>query len=251
MTNTLYDALIAPHADNQATFLTCDDGSEISYAAFVGRVAQLTHVLTNAGVKPGDRVVVQAPKLADTIALYGAAVQAGAVYLPLNTAYTQSELRYFIEDAAPTLVVCDDTKKHEISNICADGTTVMTLAKDGNGSLSQQANTMPTRFETVARGPEDLAGLLYTSGTTGRSKGAMMSHKNLLSNAQSLTDLWQITANDRLIHALPIFHPHGLFVAMTTSLLAGAQLRFMEGFDVDTIIGEIPDSTLLMGVPTF
>jgi malonyl-CoA/methylmalonyl-CoA synthetase len=251
VTNTLYDALIAPHANSDAAFMTFDDGATLSYAGFVGRVAQLAHVLADAGVKPGDRVVVQAPKLLDTIALYGAAVQAGAVYLPLNTAYTQSELTYFIEDAAPALVVCDARNDAEIADICANSARVLTLAADGSGTLSTQANDQPTTFDTVARGPDDLAALLYTSGTTGRSKGAMLSHKNLLSNAQSLTDLWQITDTDRLIHALPIFHTHGLFVAMNTSLLAGAQVRFMTAFDAGTIIKEIPVSTMLMGVPTF
>lgn len=251
MTNTLYDALIAAHAQNDATFLVLDDGTTWTYAGFVARVAQLAHVLTDAGVRPGDRVAVQAPKLADTIALYGAALQAGAVYLPLNTAYTQSELTYFIKDAAPALVVCDARDIGDLHAMCGDRATVLSLAEDGSGSLSTQADNKPTRFETVARGPDDLAGLLYTSGTTGRSKGAMMSHKNLLSNARSLTDLWQITSQDRLIHALPIFHTHGLFVAMNTALLAGAQVRFMAGFDGDAIIAELPASTLLMGVPTF
>jgi malonyl-CoA/methylmalonyl-CoA synthetase len=251
MTNTLYDALIAPHAENDAIFLTGDDGIDISYASFVSRVSQLAHVLADTGVKPGDRVVVQAPKLMDTIALYGAALQTGAVYLPLNTAYTQSELRYFIEDAAPTLVVCDVKDEASIAAICSAEMQVMTLASDGTGSLSTGADTCKTSFPTAARGPDDLAALLYTSGTTGRSKVAMLSHKNLLSNAVNLTDLWQITRNDRLIHALPIFHTHGLFVALNTTLLAGAQARFMAAFDIDTVIAEIPSSTLLMGVPTF
>jgi malonyl-CoA/methylmalonyl-CoA synthetase len=251
VTNTLYDALIARHAGSTTPFMTLDDGTTQTYGDFVGRVAQLAHVLADAGVQPGDRVVVQAAKLFDTIALYGAAVQAGAVYLPLNTAYTKSELTYFIEDAAPKVVVCDGQDETEISGICGNDTRVLTLLKNGIGSLSQQANSKPTTFETVTRRPDDLAALLYTSGTTGRSKGAMLSHKNLLSNAQSLTELWQITENDRLIHALPIFHTHGLFVAINTSLLAGAQVRFMAGFDLDTIIAEIPKSTMLMGVPTF
>lgn len=251
MTNTLYDALIAPHANNDAVFLTLDDGSQVTYADFVARVAQLAHVLSDAGVKPGDRVVVQAPKLLDTIALYGATLQAGAVYLPLNTAYTKSELTYFIEDAAPSLIVCDAKDEAAVSDSSQNKTPVLTLALDASGSLSSEANRKSKSFQTVPRGPDDLAALLYTSGTTGRSKGAMLSHKNLLSNAISLTDLWQITKGDRLMHALPIFHTHGLFVAMNTSLLAGAAVRFMAGFDVTTIIAEIPASTLLMGVPTF
>ncbi|MEM7471693.1 MAG: malonyl-CoA synthase [Pseudomonadota bacterium] len=251
MTNTLYDALVAPHAANSAVFLTLDDGSHVSYSSFVKRVAQLANVLTGAGVAPGDRVVVQAAKMMDTIALYGAAIQAGAVYLPLNTAYTQSELSYFIEDAAPSLVVCDKKDEKELLQICDDETKLMTLAADGTGSLSIRADMADTHFATVPRGPDNLAALLYTSGTTGRSKGAMLSHKNLLSNAESLTELWKITDRDRLIHALPIFHTHGLFVAMNTALLAGAEVRFMAGFNIETVFSELPKSTLMMGVPTF
>ena len=251
MSNVLYDTLIARHAANNAVFLVLDDGTEVSFAAFVGRVAQLAHVLVQSGVKPGDRVVVQAPKLLDTIALYGATLQTGAVYLPLNTAYTKSELKYFIKDAAPAFVVCNLRNEADLADICPEDLAILTLSAGGTGSLSAQANSKPSLFETVPRGPDDLAALLYTSGTTGRSKGAMLSHKNLLSNAQSLTDLWQITSTDRLIHALPIFHAHGLFVAMNTSLLAGTQVRFMVAFDVETIIAEIPSSTMIMGVPTF
>ncbi len=249
MTNILYDALIAPHAQNDGVFLVLDDGTQWTYRQFVQRAAQMAHVLHKAGVKPGDRLVVQGPKTAEAIALYGAALQTGAIYLPLNTAYTESEIRYFVDDATPTLVICDPGKLDAMLGMCA--CKVLTLAKDSTGSLSRAADERPTDFDTVARGSDDLAALLYTSGTTGRSKGAMMSHRNLLSNAVSLTQLWQITVQDRLIHALPIFHTHGLFVALNTSLLAGAEVRFMAGFDAETIIAELPQSTLIMGVPTF
>ncbi len=252
MSNTLYAALFAPHADVDRAFLQSDDATELSFAGFVRRAAQLAHVLAAAGITPGDRVLVQAPKVSDTIALYAACVQAGAVYLPLNTAYTQAELAYFIADATPRVVVCDSQDKTAMQKLC-DGrdVTVLTLDADAKGSLSIAADAAATTFETVARGPDDLAALLYTSGTTGRSKGAMLSHKNLLSNARSLTDLWQITPTDRLIHALPVFHTHGLFVAMNTCLLAGATVRFMASFNLDAIIAELPKSTLMMGVPTF
>ena len=249
MTNTLYDALIAPHAENDMPFLDCDDGTTVSFREFVKRSAQLANVLRDAGVEPGDRVVVQAPKVADGIALYAAALQAGAVYLPLNTAYTQAELSYFIEDADPRVIVCDSKDEADIAGI--SNATILTLNTEKSGSLTTQADTKPDVFETVARGPDDLAALLYTSGTTGRSKGAMLSHKNLLSNSRVLTELWEITSQDRLIHALPVFHTHGLFVAMNSSLLAGANVRFMAGFNVDHIVDEIPKSTMLMGVPTF
>ena len=248
MTNILYDALIAPHASNAQPFLACDDGTTLTYAGFVRRVAQLANVLKEAGIEAGDRVVVQAPKVADTIALYGATVQIGAVYLPLNSAYTQAELSYFIGDATPRVIVCDAKDSAMMESFDA---TVLTLDMAGTGTLSLAANAASDQFQTCPRGPEDLAALLYTSGTTGRSKGAMLSHKNLLSNAMSLTDLWQITDEDRLIHALPIFHTHGLFVAMNTSLLTGAQVRFMAAFNQDAVIEELPKSTMLMGVPTF
>lgn len=251
MTNPLYDALIASHTGNSATFLLSDDGAHLSYDAFVRRAAQMAHVLAASGVTPGNRVVVQAPKLSDTIALYAGAVQAGVVYLPLNTAYTEAELEYFVEDAEPKLIVCDVKDEAAITAIAAKvGAKVLTLS-GSDGSLSATANEQPETFETVSREPDDLASLLYTSGTTGRSKGAMLSHKNLLSNARVLADLWQITATDRLVHALPVFHTHGLFVAMNTALLSGASVRFMQKFDLDAVLGALPTATLMMGVPTF
>ncbi|WP_282154294.1 malonate--CoA ligase [Ruegeria atlantica] len=251
MTNTLYDSLFARHEDNKAPILQLDDGRVVSYDAFLKRAAQIAHVLQNSGVSPGDRIVVQAPKLADTIALYAASVQAGAVYLPLNTAYTMAELDYFISDAQPAMIICDSNDEAEIAKLAAQsGAKLLTLGGD-TPSLSLEADAQPCVFETVDRAPDDLAALLYTSGTTGRSKGAMLSQRNLLSNAQALVDLWAITSADRLLHALPVFHTHGLFVAMNTSLLAGAKVRLMEKFDIDMILEELPHSTLLMGVPTF
>lgn len=251
MTNALYDALIAPHKGNSSTFLRNDDGSLISFDAFTKRAAQIAHVLIEAKVNPGDRIVVQAPKLSDTIALYAASLQIGAVYLPLNTAYTHSELSYFISDAAPALVVCDSQSEAEVKDLMpSSDANVLTLGGK-TGSLTLAANAMPDTCPVVDRADDDLAGLLYTSGTTGRSKGAMMSHKNLLSNAKALVDLWQITSEDRLLHALPIFHTHGLFVALNTALLAGVEVRLMQFFDLDTLIRELPGSTLMMGVPTF
>ncbi|MEM9351159.1 MAG: AMP-binding protein, partial [Pseudomonadota bacterium] len=237
MSNALYDALFAPHVGNEAVFLECDDGTSISYDAFLKRAAQVAQVLLAAGVSPGDRVVVQAPKLADTIALYAACVQVGAVYLPLNTAYTQAELDYFVGDATPTLLVCDVKDAGDFETLAAKfGAALHTLG--GGGSLSAASDTMGTSCDVVSRASDDLAALLYTSGTTGRSKGAMLSHNNLLSNARTLQEYWQITSDDRLIHALPIFHTHGLFVALNTALLAGATVRFMEVFNLDAILEE-------------
>ena len=252
MTNTLYDALIGRHASQEVVFLETDDGSRITYAQFIARAAQFAHVLVQNGVAPGDRVVVQAPKRWEVLALYAASLQAGAVYLPLNTAYTTEELRYFIGDAAPKLVLCTPDAQAALTPIAAaSAASLLTLDAAGMGSLAEAAQSCPEEFQTVPRGPDDLAALLYTSGTTGRSKGAMLTHGNMLSNAEALVDLWQITDADRLIHALPIFHTHGLFVAMNTALLAGVEVRLMERFSPDQILAELPRSTMLMGVPTF
>lgn len=252
MTNPLYDRLLAPHLSNDAPFLTLDDGSTISFADFTRMAAQLAHVLRTNGVNPDDRVVVQVPKRAEMLALYAATIQAGAVFLPLNTGYTLDELRYFITDATPRVIVCPEGGEAALGPIADEvGAQVLTLGADGGGSLTTAMAGQPETFDTTPRREGDLAALLYTSGTTGRSKGAMLSQHNLLSNADVLTDYWRITKRDVLIHALPIFHTHGLFVAMNTALLAGAQVRFMTGFDLDAIIKALPDSTMLMGVPTF
>nr|WP_254438134.1 AMP-binding protein [Ruegeria arenilitoris] len=215
------------------------------------RTAQVAHVLQYNGVSPGDRIVVQAPKLADTIALYAASVQAGAVYLPLNIAYTLAELDYFISDAQPSMIVCDSRDEIEVVKLAVRSGAKLRTFGGVYPSLSSEADAQSCVFETVDRAPNDLAALLYTSGTTGRSKGAMLNHQNLLSNAQALVGLWGITNDDRLVHALPIFHTHGPFVAMNTSLLAGARVRLMQKFDLGAILDELPQSTLLMGVPTF
>ncbi|WP_299984852.1 malonyl-CoA synthase [uncultured Ruegeria sp.] len=251
MTNLLYDSLFACHQGNEAPFLQLDDGQVVSYDAFLKRAAQIAHVLQDSGVAPGDRIVVQAPKLADTIALYAASVQVGAVYVPLNTAYTLAELDYFVSDAQPAMIVCDNNDEADITILAARSCAKLLTLGGDTPSLSHEADAQPCVFETVDRVPDDLAALLYTSGTTGRSKGAMLSHQNLLSNAQTLVELWGITSTDHLIHALPVFHTHGLFVAMNTSLLAGAKVRLMEKFDIGAILEELPHSTLLMGVPTF
>lgn len=252
MANALYDALFAPHVDNQSVFLECDDGVQVTYGAFVKRAAQIAHVLSENGIAPGDRLVVQTPKTRETVALYAAAVQCGGVYLPLNNAYTFDEVSYFVGDAKPKVIVCDAADIAKLQPLAdKHGAALLTISSIGDGSLSEAANSKPERFNTVNRAEDDLAALLYTSGTTGRSKGAMMSHKNLLSNAAVLKDLWRISDQDRFVHALPIFHTHGLFVALNTSLLAGTRVRLMEAFKLEVLLSELKDATLLMGVPTF
>src|SRR5712675_927945 len=228
------------------------DGAKISYADLIARAGQMANVLVSRGVKPGDRVAAQTEKSVPGLVLYLATVRAGAVYLPLNTAYTLNELEYFITDAEPSLVVCDPSKAEGIGVIAAKvGARVETLGPDGKGSLTDAAEKARPEFETVARADDDLAAILYTSGTTGRSKGAMLTHDNLASNSLSLVDYWRFTDQDVLIHALPIYHTHGLFVASNVTLFARASMIFLPKFDPELIIRLMARSTVLMGVPTF
>src|SRR6202142_4143400 len=244
----LFDGL--DHANRLAIETT--DGQHISYGELVSRTGRIANVLAERGVKPGDRVAAQTEKSVAGLVLYLATVRAGAVYLPLNTAYTLNELEYFITDAEPRLVVCDPSRAEGIGTIAAKvGAKVMTLVADGKGSLTEAAAKAKADFTTVARANDDLAAILYTSGTTGRSKGAMLTHNNLASNSLSLVDYWRFTDKDVLIHALPIYHTHGLFVASNVTLFARASMIFLPKFDPDLTIKLMARSTVLMGVPTF
>jgi malonyl-CoA/methylmalonyl-CoA synthetase len=190
--------------------------------------AQLAHALVAAGVRPGDRVAVQAEKSPGFVLLYLACVRAGAALVPMNTAYTADEVAHLVGDAEPALVV-DDARLAE---------------------LGADARTRPTSFDAVPVGPDDLAAILYTSGTTGKPKGAMLSHRNLASNAAVLHRLWGFRADDVLLHVLPVFHTHGLFVAVNCVLASGTGMVFLPRFDVDEVLDALPRCTVLMGVPT-
>ncbi|MDQ8756015.1 AMP-binding protein [Sphingosinicella sp. LHD-64] len=207
------------------------EGGEVRlrYDELDSAVAGWAAALSASGARPGDRVVVQVEKSVDNALLYLASLRAGLVYVPLNTAYTTAELDYFIADAEPALIV-------------ADGHCTMEELK---------ARATADAFQTVARRPDDLAAILYTSGTTGRSKGAMLSHGNLASNALVLRDYWHWQPGDVLIHALPIYHVHGLFVALHGALLNGSTILWHKGFDADAVIDDLGSATMLMGVPTF
>src|SRR3954468_13367224 len=228
------------------------DGQRISYGELIARAGQMANVLVDRGVKPGDRVAAQTEKSVPALVLYLAAVRAGAIYLPLNTAYTLNELEYFITDAEPKLVVCDPAKAEGVGAIAAKvNATVETIGADGKGSLPEAADSAGSDFATVPRENDDLAAILYTSGTTGRSKGAMLSHNNLASNSLSLVDYWRFTRDDVLIHALPIYHTHGLFVASNVTLFARASTIFLPKFDPELVIKLMARATVMMGVPTF
>src|SRR5438552_8934147 len=252
MNATLFSRLFDGLDDPTRLAIETMDGQRISYGELIARAGQTANVLVSSGVKPGDRVAAQTEKSVPGLVLYVAAGRAGAVFLPLNTAYTLNELEYFITDAEPSLVVCDPSKAEGIGAIAAKvGAKVETLDADGKGSLTEAAAKAAAQFETVVRADGDLAAILYTSGTTGRSKGAMLTHDNLASNSLSLVDYWRFTNKDVLIHALPIYHTHGLFVASNVTLFARASMIFLPKFDPDVIIKLMARASVLMGVPTF
>lgn len=250
MTNPLYEALFAPLAGQDRPFLIRPDGSRISAAGFHDMLARYAHALRALGIEPGARVAVQASKSPQMLAVYGAAVATGAVFLPLNTAYTPDELEYFVSDCSARLLLVDPACVEALAPL-ARKLGVRLEGLGPGGSFDVLAEGQPKTYAPETRGGDDLTALLYTSGTTGRSKGAMLSQRNLLSNAQALVDLWQFTADDVLLHALPIFHTHGLFVASNVSLLAGAQMIFLPKFDLEDVFAHLPKATAMMGVPTF
>ncbi|PKQ12780.1 MAG: malonyl-CoA synthase [Alphaproteobacteria bacterium HGW-Alphaproteobacteria-1] len=252
MVNSLYDCLFGRHAGSAAPFLHLHGGGTLSYDAFLRLAARYAHAFRAAGLEPGDRLAAQVEKSPQALAVYAAAVQAGIVFLPLNTAYTAEELGYFVSDSGAKLLLCDPARADALRAVAdASGAALLTLGVDGAGTLCDAAQTQPETFQTTPRAAGDLAAFLYTSGTTGRSKGAMLTQTNLLSNAEVLVDYWRFTGDDVLLHALPIFHTHGLFVATNVILLAGASMIFLPKFDTDQMIANLPRATSMMGVPTF
>lgn len=218
--------------------------------AMSGKLASL---LQSLNLEPGARVAVQVQKSPMALMLYLATVRAGLVYLPLNTAYKASEVEYFLSDAEPSMIVCDSRNLDWVTELARKTGTehVHTLDEDGSGSLAVAAANADEHFQTVQSQPDDLAAILYTSGTTGRSKGAMLSHRNLSSNAEVLKEFWGWRADDVLLHMLPIFHVHGLFVASHGALLAGARMIWLPKLDIDEALRYLPQSTVMMGVPTY
>lgn len=252
MANPLFDHLVAPLATRNSTFLTDSGGREITGCSLYETAMSLASALTALGLKAGDRMAVQVEKTPEALALYCAAVAAGVVFLPLNTAYTAAEVDYFVSDAEASLLVGDPSKSELLTEVAQrNGARFETLDGKGEGSLREHARHQEGGFEPVARSGEDLAAILYTSGTTGRSKGAMLSHDNLLSNARVLVEAWRFEASDVLLHALPIFHTHGLFVATNVVMLSGGSMIFLPGFKSDEVIKWLPRATTMMGVPTF
>ncbi len=230
-----------------------DAGAEVSYAMLDRLVAQYAGALKALGVGVGDRVTAQIEKSVAGVALYLAALRIGAVFNPLNTAYTAAELTYFLSDAKPSVLVVEPDKAHAIQQAASDHSvlSVETLDAHGGGSMAERASAA-TPFDGIEqRGQSDLAAILYTSGTTGKSKGAMLTHGNLASNMVALHQAWAFQPGDVLLHALPIYHVHGLFVALGTALYNRSAIIWLPKFDAAQVIGLLPKATVMMGVPTF
>ena len=247
--NLFFDSLMS-HGADAAPFLAAPGGISLTYADMRRGAARMAAALAAQGVAPGDRVAAQIEKSPEGLMLYLGTVMAGGVFLPLNTAYTAGEIEYFLGDAEPAVMVCDPASRDAVAKV-AGAAKVLTLGADGQGTLREATDAAPDGFAPAARDAHDLAAILYTSGTTGRSKGAMLTHANLVSNAEALAEIWRFSAEDRLLHALPIYHTHGLFVACNTAMRAGASLIFLPKFDAAAVLRAMPDATVMMGVPTF
>lgn len=239
------------HSD--AILMETTQGVGYSYADAEKQSAQIAHCLTRLGLKPGDRVTVQVEKSPQALFLYLACLRAGLVFQPLNTAYRATELNYFFTDAEPGLVICDSQNEALITPLALQAGVkyILTLNNDGSGTLMEAARPCPTEFITLSRDPDDLAALLYSSGTTGKPKGIMLSHQNLYENAKTLAEIWEFTSRDRLLHALPIFHIHGLFVAIGCVMMSGASMRWLPKFSVTEVLRYLPECSVMMGIPTY
>lgn len=251
--HNLYTALRAGFpADLDAVAVETDNGLNYSWRDIERATAMLANLLDSLGLESGARVAVQVEKSVECMLLYLATLRAGYVYLPLNTAYQSGEIEYFIGNAEPAVVVCSPKNFSWVSKIAfqAGANSVFTLGDDRSGSLLQRAAHCSDQHTPVRRAADDLAAILYTSGTTGRSKGAMLTHGNMLSNAQVLQDYWGWRKDDVLIHALPIFHVHGLFVAIHGALLNGSKMLWLSKFEPRLVLERMARATLFMGVPT-
>jgi malonyl-CoA/methylmalonyl-CoA synthetase len=251
MGNHLFDLVRERIPAPEAPFALLDYGRRISYADMVAASGRFANVLVGLGVRPGDRVAVQVEKSFEALMLYLGTVRAGGVFLPLNSAYTPAEIEYFLGDAEPAVFVCDPAKAEALKPYAEKAGAKLETLGVSAGTLFDKQAAAAAEFSDVERNAEDLAAILYTSGTTGRSKGAMLSHDNLSSNALALVDYWRFTKDDVLLHALPIFHTHGLFVATNTILFSGASMILLPKFDPEQVFKYLPQATCMMGVPTF
>ena len=252
MTSNFYAAVAAAiDSGRERILLETDDGRTYTRADLTRETARFARMMVDAGAVRGDRIAVQVDKSPASLFLYLGCLRAGLVYLPLNTAYQRGELSYFLEDAQPKVVVCRPQSFELMREISAGHAQVFMLDEEGRGSLADATAALAGEFETVDSEPDDLAVIIYTSGTTGRSKGAMVTHRNLLSNARVLVDYWGFSDRDVLLHALPVFHIHGLFVANHCVLLSGGKLLWHRKFDAKQVLRDLARASVMMGVTTF
>jgi len=248
-----YFASFGPHLNK--LLLETDSQQVYTYRDADSESARLACFLIAQGLQPGDRVSAQLDKCPEALWLYLACLRAGLVFHPLNTAYQSAELAYFLTNAEPALVVCSSDRKELMTELASSGTRILTLNADGSGTLGRGAALVReqevTDFVTVYREADDLAALLYSSGTTGQPKGIMLTHENLASNASTLVESWGFSAEDRLLHALPIFHVHGLFVALGCVFCSAASMTWLPKFDVEQVIEKLAECSVMMGVPTY
>jgi malonyl-CoA/methylmalonyl-CoA synthetase len=252
MGEDLFCVLRAAAPAPEKVVLATPNGRRLTYGELDATARRFGHLLAERGVAAGDRVAVQVEKSPEALALILGVAAAGAVVLPLNPAYTAGEVDFFVADAGPRVLVGTPARADELGPVAArHGGRLETLGTEGDGSLADALTSADPAFTPRRRAGSDLAAILYTSGTTGRAKGAMLSHDNLVANARTLVEVWRFTERDVLIHALPIFHTHGLFVATNTILLAGGAMLFLERFDAETVVRLMPRATVMMGVPTY
>jgi malonyl-CoA/methylmalonyl-CoA synthetase len=239
-------------ADTSVPLLHVPGGQSYAYNVALDESARIACCLQNCGLQPGDRVTVQVEKSPAALWLYLACLRGGFVFHPLNIDYQADELKYFVNDAEPAVVICDPAREVLFRQLTQKANcTVLTLDANGEGSLVESSRQHAPQFNDHCALADDTAVLLYSSGTTGVPKGAMLSHGNLAANTATLVEHWGFTANDVLLHALPIYHAHGLFVAVGCVLMSGSSMLFLPRFDRDAIIAALPRATVMMGVPTF
>ncbi len=251
MTNILYDKVFGSNLDNNKIFLQTEE-EQVSYKNFTILTNKIANILVSQGLNPGDRVAAQVEKSITQLALYAATIKAGGVYLPLNTAYTPHELNYFISNARPKIIVTAKDTMGDLEKLFSSAQAIfLTLNADGTGSLSDKLKMSETNFQAANRSKQDLAVIMYTSGTTGKSKGAKLTHQNLTSNCEVLEKSWEFSNNDVLLHMLPTYHTHGLLVACNLLAMVGGSMIFLPKFNVENALKWIPKATSMMGVPTY
>ena len=245
--NFLNDNLFSVYANSNKIFIETES-QKYSFKEFDDLINKISNLLVTSGLNKGDRVLVKLEKSIFSFALYISTIRAGGIFIPVNTDYTASEIDYFIDNSMPSIFISNDQSLKDVQN---RNLKTFSLNVDMSGTFTDNIRTQKTSFEPVKRNKDDIASILYTSGTTGRSKGAMLSHNNLFSNTKELLKIWKFNENDALLHALPIYHIHGLFVACNLCLLSGATIHFIKKFQAEKVIEFLPKSTVMMGVPTF